>query len=171
MAYYNAPMYGGYQPYSVPMPDQLAQLRNGGYNQAPMQPMPMNGYGQAQPMGQMPPQAPSSETPPMIWVQGEAGAKAHIVAAGQTVVLWDSENPIIYIKSADANGMPSMRIIDWTERNASAPPAMQPSAAGNPQYVTFEEYNKLAAVVNELTAKFNALTAQRGENKNAESVI
>nr|DAI29747.1 MAG TPA: hypothetical protein [Caudoviricetes sp.] len=169
MAYFGVPQYG-YPQYTMPMPDQLTQLR-GGYNQPPMQQGAFQQAPQMPQMGQM--QAMSQESPPMIWVQGEAGAKAHIVAPGNTVVLWDSENPIIYIKSADANGMPSMRIIDWKERSASAPPVMQPNAAQNVQYVTVDEYNKLAAVVNDLTAKLNAMmtqNAQRGEN-NAESAV
>lgn len=169
MAYYNMPQYG-YPQYTMPMPDQLSQLR-GGYNQPPMQQGTFAQAPQMPQMGQM--QSMPQEAPPMIWVQGEAGAKAHIVAPGNTAVLWDSENPIIYIKSADANGMPSMRIIDWKERSASAPPVMQPNAAQNVQYVTVDEYNKLAAVVNDLTAKLNGImaqTAQRGEN-NAESAV
>mgnify|MGYP001025061831 CR=1 FL=1 len=34
------------------------------------------------------------------WVQNEAGMKAYVVARNSTVVLWDFENPVIYIKSA-----------------------------------------------------------------------
>jgi hypothetical protein len=169
MAYYGVPQYG-YPQYTMPMPDQLTQLR-GGYNQPPMQQGTYAQAPQMPQMGQM--QSMPQEAPPMIWVQGEAGAKAHIVAPGNTAVLWDSENPIIYIKSADANGMPSMRIIDWKERSASAPPVMQPNAAQNVQYVTVDEYNKLAAVVNDLTAKLNGImaqNAQRGDN-NAEPTV
>jgi hypothetical protein len=51
----------------------------------------------------------------MLWVQGEAAAKSWAVAPGATVVLWDSENPFIYIKSADASGVPSMRKIRWED--------------------------------------------------------
>ena len=50
---------------------------------------------------------------------------------------------------------------------------MQPNAAQNAQYVTVDEYNKLAAVVNDLTAKLNGMlaqNAQRGDN-NAESTV
>lgn len=57
----------------------------------------------------------------LIWVQGEAGAKSYLVAPNSTVTLWDSENQVIYLKSADASGMPSMRIIDYTIRGAETP--------------------------------------------------
>lgn len=52
----------------------------------------------------------------IIWVQGEAGAKAFFVAPNHTVQLWDSEAQIIYLKSVDASGMPSMKILDYTIR-------------------------------------------------------
>ena len=56
----------------------------------------------------------------IIWVQGEAGAKSYMVAPGQTVQLWDSEEKIIYLKSADTSGMPSMKILDYTIRGEEA---------------------------------------------------
>ena len=46
----------------------------------------------------------------IIWVQGESGAKAYPVAPNQTVQLWDSEGQVVYLKSADGSGMPSMKI-------------------------------------------------------------
>lgn len=49
-----------------------------------------------------------------IWVQGEVGAKAYLVAPNNTVALWDSEKPIIYIKSVSSNGMPEMQILAYT---------------------------------------------------------
>lgn len=53
----------------------------------------------------------------IIWVQGEAAAKSYPVAPNTSVALWDSEANTIYIKSADASGMPSMKIVDYTMRN------------------------------------------------------
>ena len=55
----------------------------------------------------------------LIWVSGEAGAKAYLVAPNTTVTLWDSEDKVIYLKSADATGMPSMKILDYSIRNNS----------------------------------------------------
>lgn len=56
----------------------------------------------------------------MLWVQGEAAAKSWAVAPGASVVLWDSENPFIYIKSADLSGIPSMRTLRWEEYHPEA---------------------------------------------------
>lgn len=52
----------------------------------------------------------------IIWVQGESGAKSYLVAPNSTVQLWDSESQTIYIKSADASGMPSIKILDYKIR-------------------------------------------------------
>lgn len=64
---------------------------------------------------QMMPQAQPQPGNGMLWVQGEAAAKSWAVAPGASVVLWDSENPFIYIKSADISGIPSMRTLRWEE--------------------------------------------------------
>lgn len=48
----------------------------------------------------------------MIWVVGENGADSYLVAPGQTVLLWDSTAPVIYMKSADNLGRPSKKILD-----------------------------------------------------------
>ncbi|MBQ8964126.1 MAG: hypothetical protein IJ089_10090 [Clostridia bacterium] len=92
MAYNNIfPM--GYQPAYYPQQQQQYQM------QTPVQQ----------------PQQNSS----IIWVQGEAGAKSYLVAPNSTVQLWDSEKQTIYLKSADASGMPSMKTLDYTIRDLS----------------------------------------------------
>lgn len=74
----------------------------------------------------------------IIWVSGEAGAKSYLVAPNTTVQLWDSESQVIYLKSADASGMPSMKIIDYTIRNAT--PANAPIQQTS-DYVTKNEFD------------------------------
>ena len=51
------------------------------------------------------------------WIQGEQSAKSYLVAPNSSVVLFDSEAQTIYIKSADASGMPSMKILDYSIRD------------------------------------------------------
>lgn len=65
---------------------------------------------------------PQNSNGGFIWVQGEAGAKSYLVAPGSTVQLWDSESQTIYLKSADASGMPSMKILDYTIRSQDTAP-------------------------------------------------
>ena len=65
---------------------------------------------------------PKNDTSSIIWVQGEAGAKAYPVQPGCSVVLMDSENPYFYIKMADASGMPlPLRVFEYSERKAPEP--------------------------------------------------
>jgi hypothetical protein len=98
----------------------------------------------------MQPQTPSQgQNGGIIWVSGEAGAKAYLVAPNNTVQLWDSEAQTIYLKSADASGMPTMKILDYTIRNsvpATAPAVQQPVS----DYVTRDEFNALAEKLNRL---------------------
>jgi hypothetical protein len=61
----------------------------------------------------------------IIWVQGIAGAKSYLVAPNTTVQLWDSEEQVIYLKSADASGMPTMKILDYTIREQANAPTVQ----------------------------------------------
>ena len=53
-----------------------------------------------------------------IYVQGEESAKSYLVAPNQSVELWDTESQTIYLKSADASGIPSIRILDYTYRES-----------------------------------------------------
>lgn len=130
----------GYYPMGQPsaMPDQLAQLRQN--------------YQQPQ------------QSAPIIWVQGEEGAKAYMVAAGNSVLLMDSENSVFYIKSTDASGMPQpLRIFDYTERGKQA---VEKVERKNDKFVTREEFDALRA-------RFDALTADKpgkGDN-NAKSTV
>lgn len=76
----------------------------------------------------------------MIWVQGIEGAKSYLVAPNTTVQLWDSEANCVYLKSADATGMPSMKILDYTIRENEQPqtPIKEEKAV---DYVTKEEFD------------------------------
>lgn len=99
----------------------------------------------------------------IIWVQGEAGAKSYLVAPNTTVQLWDSENNVIYLKSADSSGMPSMRILDYTIRENSSQMASN-GLKNDSMYVTKDEFEKFKAEILE-TRKQSKLTE---EKKDAE---
>lgn len=140
MAYPTYP-YQGYQPmyYPQPVPDQLTQLRQ----------------NQMQPQMMQAPQMPAQgQQPSIIWVQGEEGAKAYMVAAGNSVMLMDSDDSIFYIKTADASGVPQpLRIFDYAERAAASRPPVQTIAQPDVEYVTRAEFDALAARMEALTAK------------------
>ena len=76
-------------------------------------------YNSFYPVGyQQPYYQPVQQNNGIIWVQGEAGAKSYLVAPNTTVQLWDSESQTIYLKSADASGMPSIKVLDYKIRDA-----------------------------------------------------
>ncbi len=109
-----------------------------------------NYYGNQQ-MPQNAPQMPSNAQQAsgngIIWVQGEASAKAYPVASGQSVLLMDSEDSIMYIKSTDQSGMPQpLRIFEYKERtghqNASVI-ASKPSE----EYVSRKEFEAFREAV------------------------
>lgn len=79
----------------------------------------------------------------LIWVQGEAAAKSYPVAPNQTIQLWDSEAQVIYLKSADASGMPSMKVLDYTIRDmAQGTTAKALQNVDLSEYVTRQEMEK-----------------------------
>lgn len=135
-------MYGYPQYYGNPMPDQLAQLRQ-------------NPLMQTQQMPGMQPQMQQPQTAQngINWVQGEAAAKSFPVAPGAIVTLWDSEQPTIYVKSADNTGMPTMKILDYSERLQAARMPQNAANAVPQDYVTREEFAALAARVEEYENK------------------
>lgn len=146
--------YNQYSYYPQPQPqqymDRLSQLRT----QQPQQP-------------QMPPQMQPQPQSSITWVQGEEGAKAFLVAAGNSVLLMDSEAPVFYIKSTDASGMPMpLRVFDFTERGGQPKPVEAPAA----DYARREDVDKLAAQYSELSERYAALARELGIQPNAEVV-
>ena len=127
--------YGNYYP--TPMGNFSPQ-----YSQTPMNQMQMNNM-------QM--QQPQSNNAGFVWVQGEAAAKAYPVAAGNSVLLMDSEAPVLYMKSTDVSGRPlPMETYDLVKReNVVASQPKQPQ-------IDLSEYVKnseLEAKVKELVNK------------------
>ena len=91
------------------------------------------------------PAQPQTQQNGIIWVQGEQAAKSYLIAPNTTVQLWDSEEKVIYLKSADASGMPSMKILDYTIRGDA-----NTQAAPVAEYATKDELNALAEKIREL---------------------
>ena len=100
----------------------------------------------------------------MIWVQGESGAKSYLTAPNTTVVLFDSESQTIYLKSADATGLPNMRILDYTIRDQKPNNGFFKE---QPNYATKSEMDALRAELEQLKAHLkgvkNESTVQRDE--------
>lgn len=91
----------------------------------------------------------------IIWVQGEAGAKSYLVAPNNTVQLWDSESQTIYLKSADASGMPSMKVLDYKIREGSA------AAPETEAYATKSDLEALQQKIADLRTELDDLNTRR----------
>jgi hypothetical protein len=116
---------------------------------------PMQMY---QPQQMTPPQPQQQTQSSLIWVQGEGAAKSYLVAPGNTVALFDNESQTIYIKSADASGMPSIRILDYTFRD-SAPQNKQIFAEND--YATKSDVLLLKDEINALRARFDDMEGSK----------
>ena len=153
MAYGNyAPFYrGGYfNPMQTPTMPQMADNQNQ-FAQPYQAPMQTNFAPTAQP------------TNDMIFVLNENEANSWLVAPNNSVVLWDKSNPTIYIKSMNSQGIPSMRILDFTERNAepSKTPENSPKThvcTCGEKFATKEQINDLRGKIDDITAKYEELS-------------
>lgn len=94
----------------------------------------------------------------IIWVQGEAGAKSYMVAPNNTVQLWDSESQTIYLKSADASGMPSMRILDYTIRSNTPNSPVNTFSGGVAGIPTMDDLKALQGQIDAMQARIDILS-------------
>lgn len=122
---------------------------------------------------QMPNQQPMAmHTDPMLWVLGQTEAESYPVAPNNTVTLWDKNQPTIYIKSANAQGVPSIRVLDFTERTANAPkmPEKHDCQCGD-KFATKEQLTALEGKISEITAIVDELktkTVKKSAKESAE---
>ena len=99
----------------------------------------------------------------IIWVQGEAGAKSYLVAPNNTVQLWDSESQTIYLKSADASGMPSMRVLDYTIRSNTPNPTQSVINGQNADIPTRQELTALQMQIDAMKQQIEMLGGKHDE--------
>ena len=155
--YYQGGYYPQYQNGAVP--DMLNQYK-GQYQQMPMQ----------QPIQQMPTTVQPTPTNDMIWVLSEGEAQSYPVAPNNSVILWDKNSDVVYIKSVNAQNVPSFRVLDYKERtsdNASKTPQKHECQCGK-DFVrkdAFEalqkEFEALRSELDELKAKPKSKTAKK----------
>lgn len=149
MAYnpYYAPYYRPMNYYNTSIPQENPNMQNA-------QQMPMQTPIQQMPMAQ------STPTNDLIFVLNETEATAYPVAPNNSVTLWDKNNDVVYIKSVNMQGVPSMRILDYKERtsgNASKTPEKHVCECGS-KFVGIDKFNALES-------KFEALQSELDELK------
>lgn len=131
----------------------------------PAQQNPMGQFNQQyqQPMSQPIQQAPMQTQPTndFLWVLNENEATSYPVAPNNTVTLWDKNLPTIYIKSVNAQGVPSMRVLDFVERTSATPTPPVGTAFNSPNnFVTIDSFNALKGDVEALRYKLDELNAK-----------
>lgn len=109
---------------------------------------------------------PQVQAPPInnsiIWVQGEAAAKSYPIAPNSSVPLWDSEANVIYIKSADMSGMPSIKILDYTMRDVTA---RTPEISPQNEFATKDDISVLEKEISSLRSKFERMSGAGEKRK------
>ncbi len=119
---------------------------------------PYNGYQQPQPT---PMYNPNSRK----WVQGLAGAKSYLVAPNQTVDLWDSESQTIYVKSADASGLPTLKVLDYTLRDNGSNLAENNVLNNEREFVSINDFKALESKLETLENELMSLKTPKHEKK------
>ena len=110
------------------------------------------------------PQAPQNNASNgIIWVQGEAGAKSYLVAPNNTVQLWDSESQTIYLKSADASGMPSMKVLDYKIREDNQSMVQRITENGH-EYADKKYVDNLKAEIDRLSVEIAEFKSSMANN-------
>lgn len=149
---------GGYFPQyqNGAVPDMLNQYK-GQYQQMPMQQPMMQQPVQQMPMQMQPTQM--SGTNDMIFVLNEAEATSYPVAPNNSVILWDKNNDVVYIKSVNAQNIPSFRVLDYIERtadNAPKTPVEHKCTCGN-KFVLKKDFQALQSELDALRSELEAL--------------
>lgn len=111
---------------------------------------PMNYQGYYPQVNNTPSNQAQQQNGNLIWVQGEGAAKSYLVAPGCTVALFDNEAQTIYIKSADASGMPTMKVLDYTMREQQTRPIISDSA----NFATKDDISSIREEIEAIKAKF-----------------
>lgn len=137
------------EPYGMSRQQRYDNILNGGtYSTQPNQP-PMNN---------------------IIWVQGEAGAKAFQIPPNSNIILMDNDDLVLYVKSTDNVGLASTRAFRLTEIVNETPNNLIAQKTNinninNVNYVTREEFEQLKGMVENAQSNFyaNANTTNANE--------
>lgn len=146
--------YGNYAPFYRPgyfnpaQPQGIQDVLNQPMNQAYQNQMPIA------------PQ-PAGPVNDMVWVLNESEATSYPVAPNTTVTLWDKNEPTIYIKSVNAQGIPSMRILDFAERTQNASETRREHVCNcGKDFVRLDDFKVLEQKYIDLESKLEALATK-----------
>ena len=110
--------------------------------------------------------APQPQNSGMIWVQGINAAKSYLLAPNTTLPLWNSEEQSIFLKSTDASGMPTMKILDYTIREQEQGSRLNTVVDPPADYVTHKEFSDFR---DEITGKIDEIAAKKPRAKKEDT--
>lgn len=143
-----------YAPYSRPMGYYNPSIPQDNLNMQSGQPF-------SQPIQQMPVATPTPSND-MLWVLNETEAVSFPVAPNNSVTLWDKNKDTVYIKSVNMQGVPSIRVLDYTERtveNGSKTPERHECQCGK-DFVRKDDFEALQGELNALRSELEELKAK-----------
>lgn len=105
----------------------------------------------------------------LIWVLNETEAMSYPVAPNSHVVLWDKNNDTVYLKSANMQGVPSIRILDYVERMAENAPKT-PNNANSGNGAVFARADDFDALRGEFDALRRDVDAIKGRTVKQKAV-
>ena len=127
-------------------------------------------YPQMQQTAPSTPAIMNHNTASIIWVQGEAGAKAYPVAPGNSVLLMDSESDCFYIKSTDASGIPMpLRVFNYVEIVQTQQKEVSEPQIDTSQLVYQDDLDKLRQELRQALEELKPKT-MRKENRNEQTL-
>lgn len=98
---------------------------------------------------------PTQQNNGINWAQGEAGAKSFGVEPGKSALIMDSERERFFIKTVDITGVTlPLRIFEYKEVTEQSGTPVK-AQVDEQQYVTREEFDKLKARIEAMSAKKN----------------
>lgn len=104
-------------------------------------------------------QQPIQQVDNMVWVKGPNEANAYPVTPGTSKTLYDSENPVFYIKSVDLSGMPMpLRIFDYKERKGDV-------KGSTDDTVSKSDFDKFKSEILDILKKNNNYYPKKPQNK------
>lgn len=148
MSYYYAPYQRPIEYYNPSIPNGQ---NVGNYQQIPQ-------YQQTAQQAVIPAQSASD----MIFVLNETEAMAYPVALNNNVILWDKNKDTVYIKS-NMQGVPSMRILDYTERitDNSKKAAAEAINASTDKFVRVDDFERLREKIEGLQGELDELKSKQ----------
>lgn len=125
-----------------------------------------------QPMVQQPVQQTIHQNPQtnVIWVSNESEARNYPVSPGNTVMLMDNDNPVVYKKSSDLSGRSlPLEVYDLVKREAE-PPKEENHQIDLTEYLTRREFDSYASEVDKRFSEINTYEEEDTDEEEEEEV-